>query len=54
MELIDSNHIFIIAEAGVNHNGSIALAKQLIDVATETSAGVDFVLTELLIQREIS
>ncbi len=31
----------IIAEAGVNHNGSIDLAKQLIDVAAE--AGVDFV-----------
>lgn len=27
--------IFIIAEAGVNHNGSIELAKQLIDVAKE-------------------
>ena len=33
--------IFIIAEAGVNHNGSIELAKQLIDVAVE--AGVDAV-----------
>ncbi len=31
----------IIAEAGVNHNGSIELAKQLIDVAAET--GVDYV-----------
>ncbi len=31
----------IIAEAGVNHNGSINLAKQLIDVAWE--AGADFV-----------
>lgn len=31
----------IIAEAGVNHNGDIALAKQLIDVAAE--AGVDYV-----------
>ena len=33
--------VFIIAEAGVNHNGSIELAKQLIDVAVE--AGVDAV-----------
>ena len=33
--------VFIIAEAGVNHNGSIELAKQLIDVAVET--GVDAV-----------
>lgn len=31
----------IIAEAGVNHNGDIALAKRLIDVASE--AGVDYV-----------
>ena len=34
-------HVFIIAEAGVNHNGSVELAKQLIDVASE--AGVDAV-----------
>ena len=27
--------VFIIAEAGVNHNGSIELAKKLIDVAVE-------------------
>jgi N,N'-diacetyllegionaminate synthase len=31
----------IIAEAGVNHNGSIKIAKKLVDVAAE--AGVDFV-----------
>ena len=30
--------VFIIAEAGVNHNGSIALAKQLIDVAAKSGA----------------
>lgn len=36
-----SNKILIIAEAGVNHNGDISLAKQLIDVAAE--AGADFV-----------
>ena len=34
-------HTIIIAEAGVNHNGSIELAKQLIDKAAE--AGVDYV-----------
>jgi N,N'-diacetyllegionaminate synthase len=33
--------VFIIAEAGVNHNGSLDLAKQLIDVAVD--AGVDAV-----------
>lgn len=32
---------FIIAEAGVNHNGDIAIAKKLVDVAVE--AGVDAV-----------
>ena len=30
--------VFIIAEAGVNHNGSIDLAKKLIDVATSSGA----------------
>ncbi|MFT5617440.1 MAG: N,N'-diacetyllegionaminate synthase [Arenicella sp.] len=45
----------IIAEAGVNHNGSLDLAKQLIDVASE--AGADFVKfqtfkTELCISKE--
>ena len=33
--------VIVIAEAGVNHNGSIEKAKSLIDVASE--AGVDFV-----------
>jgi N-acetylneuraminate synthase len=32
------NKVFIIAEAGVNHNGSIEMAKQLIDIAAETGA----------------
>ena len=36
-----NNHTLIIAEAGVNHNGSIALAKQLVDKAVE--AGVDYI-----------
>jgi len=30
--------VFIIAEAGVNHNGSIKLAKKMIDVAVESGA----------------
>jgi len=34
-----NNKVFIIAEAGVNHNGSLDLAKQLVDKAVE--AGVD-------------
>lgn len=32
------NKVFIIAEAGVNHNGSIELAKKLIDVARDAGA----------------
>ena len=32
------NKVFVIAEAGVNHNGSLALAKQLIDIAAESGA----------------
>lgn len=47
--------IFIIAEAGVNHNGDINLAKKLIDAAVE--AGVDAVKfqtwkTELLVTKD--
>ena len=47
--------VFIIAEAGVNHNGDINLAKKLIDVAVE--AGVDAVKfqtwkTELLVTKD--
>lgn len=34
-------HVLIIAEAGVNHNGSLELAKQLVDKAAD--AGVDFI-----------
>ncbi|GAH56157.1 unnamed protein product, partial [marine sediment metagenome] len=30
--------VFIIAEAGVNHNGSIELAKKMVNVAKESSA----------------
>lgn len=32
------SRVFIIAEAGVNHNGSIELAKKLIDVASQAGA----------------
>ena len=33
--------VIIIAEAGVNHNGSIETAKQLVDVAS--LAGADYI-----------
>lgn len=36
-----TNHTLIIAEAGVNHNGSIELAKRLVEKAKE--AGVDYI-----------
>ena len=32
------HRVFVIAEAGINHNGSIELAKKLIDVAVEAGA----------------
>src|ERR1700722_5115608 len=36
---IDANHpCFIIAEAGVNHNGSAELARRLVEAAAETGA----------------
>ena len=35
------NNTIIIAEAGINHNGSIKIAKKLIDKASE--AGADYV-----------
>lgn len=39
--VVSGRHTLIIAEAGVNHNGSLDLAKKLIDSAAE--AGVDYV-----------
>lgn len=43
--------VFIIAEAGVNHNGSLNLAKQLVDKAVE--AGVDCVKFQTFIASDI-
>src|SRR3989344_2537350 len=34
----DGYPVFIIAEAGINHNGRIELAKKLIDLAVEAKA----------------
>ncbi|WP_322923968.1 N-acetylneuraminate synthase [Paenibacillus campi] len=45
--------VYIIAEAGVNHNGDLSLAKQLIDIARE--AGADAVKFQTFIsENEIS
>lgn len=46
------NPCFIIAEAGVNHNGNFELAKKLIDAAKE--AGVDAVKFQTWITEEIA
>lgn len=45
--------VFIIAEAGVNHNGSMVLAKQLVDVAVDSGADAvkfqSFITEELIL-----
>lgn len=38
IDMNSSNHVYIIAEAGVNHNGNLELAKKLIDVAAKSGA----------------
>ena len=44
--------IFIIAEVGVNHNGSLALAMELIDIASD--AGADAVKFQSFCADELS
>jgi len=37
--IVSSNHLpFVIAEAGINHNGSLILAKKLVDMAKKAGA----------------
>ena len=51
-KMVGTGHsLFFIAEAGVNHNGSIKLGKQLVDVAVE--AGADAVKFQTFITENI-
>lgn len=36
--MVHPSHVFIIAEAGVNHNGAVEKAKELVDVAAKAGA----------------
>ena len=38
IELGNSDNVFFIAEAGINHNGEIQKAKELIDLAKRAGA----------------
>ncbi len=49
--MLKHDKVIIIAEAGVNHNGDINLAKRLIDVAKQ--AGVDYVKFQTWITEEL-
>jgi N-acetylneuraminate synthase/N,N'-diacetyllegionaminate synthase len=53
---METNRCLIIAEAGVNHNGSVELAKKLIDTAVES--GADYIKfqtfkTELSVSKKV-
>ena len=38
LRVVPMNKVFVIAEAGVNHNGQIKIAKQLVDIAVYAKA----------------
>jgi N,N'-diacetyllegionaminate synthase len=48
---MNNDKVIIIAEAGVNHNGSTELAKKLIDVAAES--GVDYVKFQTWVTEDV-
>lgn len=52
VNLDDMQRTIIIAEAGVNHNGSIGLAKKLIDMAAE--ANVDYIKFQTFKAKELA
>lgn len=49
--IMDKNPCFLIAEAGVNHNGDVNLAKKLIDVAVD--AGADAVKFQTFVTEDV-
>lgn len=49
--MTDKGHIIIIAEAGVNHNGNLNLAKKMIEEAKK--AGADYVKFQTFIPKEL-
>ena len=44
-------HIYVIAEAGVNHNGDYNLAKKMIDEAKK--AGADYIKFQTFVPRSL-
>lgn len=50
-----NENCFIIAEAGVNHNGSLKIAKQLVDIAVEAKADAvkfqTFIADEIILKK---
>ena len=51
--IIDESKVFIIAEAGVNHNGDVNIAKKMIDAAVDVNADAvkiqSYITDELII-----
>ena len=45
------NKVTIIAEAGVNHNGDIRLAKRLVDIAKDS--GADYIKFQAFFSKEL-
>ena len=46
------SNVKIIAEAGVNHNGKLSVAKKLVDIAK--SSGADFIKFQLYISKNLA
>ena len=48
----ESNRILIIAEVGINHNGSISKAKKMIDIAKKS--GADYVKFQIFKPQDLA